>query len=179
MPKYGRQLPELELWGDTQRPVAPAGPPPGNLAYRSPDQPDGFPKVTASHTSRYDKVEMVNDGRIVFSPTPHNRWTSYESKSPTDWLEIDFGAVKGVGRIDLHIYDDRGGVQPPKSYVVQVWTGLDWQSVSNAQVTPAKPTGSVVNTVRFDRVTTSKLRVVFTHNGNSRSGLSEIEVWKE
>ncbi len=172
-------LTELELWGDAERPIVPAPAPKGNLAYRSPAKQDGFPKVSASHTSRYDKVEMVNDGRIVYGPTPHNRWTSYESKSPTDWLEVDFGEPQEIGRVDLHFYDDRGGVQSPTSYVIEHWTGSEWKKVSNAKSSPETPTGGVNNTVRFDRVTASKVRAVFTHKGNSRSGLTEIEVWKE
>jgi len=172
-------LTELELWGNAIRPIVPAPAPQGNLAYRSPAKQEGFPQVSASHTSRYDKVERVNDGRIVFSPTPNNRWISYESKSPTDWLEVDFGKAQEMGRVDMHIYDDRGGVQAPTSYVIEHWSGSEWKPVSNAKSTPETPTGGVINTVRFDRVTASKVRVVFTHKGNSRSGLTEIEVWKE
>lgn len=37
----------------------------------------------------------------------------------------------------------------------------------------------MINTVRFSRVTTTKLRVVFTHREKSRSGVTELEVWKE
>ena len=36
-----------------------------------------------------------------------------------------------------------------------------------------------VNTVTFPKQTASKCRVVFTHQGKSRSGVSEILVWKE
>ena len=41
------------------------------------------------------------------------------------------------------------------------------------------PVGSAVNTVTFPKQTASKCRVVFTHQGKSRSGVSEILVWKE
>src|SRR5262249_34014631 len=53
-------LTEFEAWGEATRPVAPAPPPAGNLAFN----PGGkaFPKVTASFTSRFDKVEHANDG---------------------------------------------------------------------------------------------------------------------
>lgn len=44
--------------------------------------------------------------------SPMNRWTSYESKSETDWLEIDFGREVEFRRMELAIYDDRGGVPP-------------------------------------------------------------------
>ena len=122
------------------------------------------------------KLEFANDGITNFLPNPNNRWTSYESKSLTDWLEIDFGKETDFRRVELAIYDDRGGVQAPTSYVIEHWTGSGWQPVSNAKSSPETPTGGVINTVRFDRATTSKVRAVFTHKGNSRSGLTEIEV---
>jgi hypothetical protein len=45
--------------------------------------------------------------------------------------------------------------------------------------TPAVPVGGMVNTVVFAPVTTTKVRVVFTHRGRARSGLTELTVWKE
>ena len=29
-----------------------------------------------------------------------NRWTSYESPNATDWLEVDFGREREVGRVE-------------------------------------------------------------------------------
>ncbi len=81
-----------------------------------------FPKARASHTSRYDKVASANDGIVHFGATPNNRWTSYESSDKTDWLEIDFGQPTRFSRIELALYDDRGGVQPPQSFEIEVWT---------------------------------------------------------
>lgn len=172
-------LTELELWGDAKLPIDPAAAPPGNLAFRSPTQKEGFPKVTASHTSRYDKVEMANDGRTVFTPSPHNRWTAYESKSPTDWLEIEFARETEFRRVELAIYDDRGGVQPPTSYTIEFWTGSDWQAVANLKRSPEQPIGSQWNQARFDPVKSNKVRIVFTHKGQSRSGVSEVMVWND
>ena len=54
-----------------------------------------------------------------FLPSPLNRWTSYESPNESDWLEIDFGAEKTFSRVELAIYDDRGGVQAPARYDVE------------------------------------------------------------
>jgi hypothetical protein len=33
--------------------------------------------------------------------------------------------------------------------------------------------------VRFDQVTAKKWRVVFVNKGKARSGLTELELWKE
>jgi hypothetical protein len=170
-------LTEFEVWGPATLPVTPVAPPTGNLAFNPGGHP--FPKARASHTSRFDRVEMVNDGKMIFTPSPHNRWTSYESTNASDWLEIDFGADKEVGRIELAIFDDRGGVQAPASYTVQFWDGNAWQEARNQTKSPEKPAGGQINEVRFSPVKTSKVRILFTHRGRARSGLTEIFVWRE
>lgn len=170
-------LTEFEAWGDANGPVAEAPMPAGNLAYNPGDKK--FPRVTASFTSRFDKVQMANDSVISFNPTPHNRWTCFESPNTSDWLEVDLGEKKRVGRVELHIYDDRGGVQAPAGYIVQFWDGTAWLDALNQKKNPTEPAGGIVNTVTFTPVGTNKLRVVCTHQGKSRSGLSEIEVWEK
>jgi hypothetical protein len=170
-------LTEFEVWGDAALPVAPAPPPEGNLALNPGDR--RFPRASASFTSRFDKVEMANDGKTSFAASPHNRWTSFGSPNATDWLEIDFGEEKEVGRVELAIYDDRGGVQAPTAYNVQYWDGSAWSDAAAQKKVPESPVGSQWNEVRFRGVKTSKVRVVFTHDGKARSGVSEILIWKE
>ncbi|HSQ55957.1 MAG TPA: discoidin domain-containing protein, partial [Gemmata sp.] len=170
-------LTEFEAWGDAKLPIKPAPQPAGNLAYN----PGGkeFPKASASHTSRFDKVAMANDGKVSFLPNPHNRWTSYESPNEKDWLEVDFGEAKEFNRVELAIYDDRGGVQPPAKYEIEFWDAKEWKSVVGAKKSPEKPAGGEFNEARFDRVKARKVRVVFTHAGKARSGVSEVLVWND
>jgi hypothetical protein len=170
-------LTEFEIWGDAPRDYRPAPPPPGNLALNQSGR--GFPQATASFTSRFDRVEWVNDGKISYRPNPHNRWTSYESPNASDWLSIDFGVSKTISRIELHIYDDRGGVQPPMKFQVQYLQGETWVDVAEQQTTPPEPRGGTMNSVRFRPVTAPAVRIVFTHRGKSRTGLTELEVWPE
>ena len=170
-------LTELEVWGPAETPFAPAQPPAGNLAIKSKDRE--YPKVTASFTSRFDSVGAVHDGLSVFRPTPNNRWTSYESPNAEDWLELDFGERRQVGRLELHIYDDHGGVQAPSSYRIEYLADDLWREVESIARTPAAPTGGVVNTATFRPVSATKLRVVFRHRGAARTGLTEIEAWSE
>jgi hypothetical protein len=171
-------LSEFEAWGDADLPLAPVPMPEGNLAYNPTGK--GFPKATASHTDRFGANPMAAlDGKISFRPSPFNRWTSYESPNATDWLEIDFGAEKQVGRIELGIYDDHGGVQAPARYDVQFWDGKEWKEVSGAKKTPAEPIGGQFNEVRFDAAKTTKVRLVFTNRGKARSGVTEVLVWAE
>jgi hypothetical protein len=170
-------LTEFEAWGDATLPVEPAPPPIGNLAYNPGDKP--FPKASASYTSRFDRVEMANDGKTSFSPNPHSRWTCFESPNEADWLQIDFGVEKEVGRVELAIYDDNGGVKAPAGYNVQFWDGDKWRDAAGQKKTPEQPAGGQYNEVVFQKVKTSRVRVVFVHQEKARSGVSEILVWSE
>ena len=170
-------LTEFEAWGPGTAPYVPAPPPAGNIAYNPDGQ--GFPKVSASHSDRFGgEPRRAIDGKIVFAPTPMNRWTCYESKTDSDWLELEFAEEVEASSAVLHIYDDRGGVQAPKDYHLESWTGSGWQTVPGQIKDPATPTGNMANTVSFPKISFNKLRVVFTHAGAARSGVTELEVWK-
>jgi hypothetical protein len=169
---------EFEVWGDTKLPLPEPPHPAGNIAYNPGDRP--FPKASASYADRFGgKPALAIDGKTNFLPSPTNRWTSYESPNETDWLEVDFGEEKSFNRVELAIYDDRGGVQPPTQYEVEFWDGKAWNPVTGIKKSPEQPTGSQFNAAQFDRARANKVRVVFTHAGKARSGVSEFFVWSE
>ena len=171
-------LSEIEAWGALVGAFQMAPPPVGNFALNM--RGEGFPKATASFHDVFGGVpRLANDGRTVYRPNPVNRWTSYGSTNAKDWLEVDFGEPRELGRVELCLYDDRGGVQPPASYTVETWTGSEWREVPGQVKTPSRPVGSAINTVTFPKQTTKKFRVVFTHKDKSRSGLTELQAWKE
>jgi hypothetical protein len=171
-------LTEIEAWGVATGPIQPAPLPAGNLAYNPGDKQ--FPKATASFLDRFGgKPDLAIDGKTNFQPNPVNRWTSYESPNATDWLAVDFGAEQRFSRLELAIYDDRGGVQAPARYDVQFWDGKEWQDVIGAMKLPEKPAGGQFNEVRFTPVKASKVRVVFTHARKARSGITELLVWEQ
>jgi hypothetical protein len=173
-------LTELEAWGPGEYPYVPAPPPAGNLAFNP--KPEGFPKASASFSDRFGGVpESAIDGKIIHAATPTNRWTSYGSPNATDWLEVDLGQPAKLGRVILHIYNDGGGVRAPRDYKVETWDGSAWKEVEEISRDPSKPTGGMANEASFKPVQASKVRVVFTHigEGDTRTGLTEIEVWEE
>jgi hypothetical protein len=173
-------LSEIEVWGAAVLPIPPAPAPEGNLAFN----PGGegapeYPKASASHTSRYDRVERAIDGIVSYQTNPNNRWTAYESPNVTDWLAIDFGEPKTFSRLELALFDDRGGVQAPERFHVEILTEGGWKPVENEVHAPEQPLGNALNEARFKAVTARQMRVVFTHRGAARSGASEIFVWEE
>jgi hypothetical protein len=174
---YRSGLSEIEVWGDSHLPIEPVSPPTGNLAWNSGTA--DFPRATASHHDRFGGVpENAIDGKTNFLPMPMNRWTSYESQADSDWLEIDFGKETEFRRVELAIYDDRGGVQSPANFEIEHWDGTRWQPLVT-QKSPAKPIGSQWNSARFPPVVSRKLRIVFTNAGKARSGVSEVMVWND
>jgi hypothetical protein len=180
IPKVGRRvgLTEIEAWGQGATPYRVAPPPSGNIAYR----PEGaeFPRATASHSDRFGgTAEKSNDGKTVFVPNPVNRWTSYESPDNTDWLQIQFEKPTRFSRVELAIYDDRGGVQAPKSYAIEVWVDSEWQRVRDEVHQPVEPRGSQWNEARFEPVTSDRLRIVFEHKLPAKSGVTEVMVWPD
>ena len=171
-------LTEIEAWGSGELPFTPAPPPAGNLAFNPGD--NEFPKAAASFSDRFGGKPMsAIDGKIIYLPTPMNRWTSYESPNAIDWLDIDFGKTVSVGRVELHVYDDRGGVQAPIEIKLQKFEVDHWQDIADQQATPDKPTGGARNTIRFPKLTTAKIRILFTNRAAARSGVTEVEVWQE
>lgn len=174
----GTGLTELQMWGNGSAPYQTPPPPAGNLAANT-SRAD-FPKATASFHDQFGGVpKSAIDGKIIFRPTPTNRWTSYGSPNDTDWLEVDFGKVQNFSRAELHIYDDHGGVQAPGDYTIQYQSGERWIDVKRLKKSPEKPLGSAKNTAIFDKASAQKIRILFTHAGQARSGLTEFEVWEK
>jgi len=178
VPGKASGLSEIEAWGDGKRPYVAPPPKAGNLAYN--DGRSEFPKANSSFHDVFGGVpKNAHDGRFNFKPNPVNRWTSYGSPTPTDWLAFDFGKVVDVSRVEVHLYDDHGGVQAPKRFWIEVEKDGQWVAVANEKHAPVAPLGSAQNTVTFDRVTVGKLRVLFENKDQAKSGVTEVEVWKE
>jgi len=169
-------LTEIEAWGPGELPYKSPRPPAGNLAFSR--AADSFPRATASHSDIYGGTpEKSIDGKINYQSNPVNRWTSYGSTNAIDWLMVDLGTEQSIGRVELLLYDDGGGVQSPRSIAIEYWDGADWQPVVDPVAEPSQPRGGMANRIRFAPVNTSKVRAVFTHDGGARSGVTEFEIW--
>jgi uncharacterized repeat protein (TIGR02543 family) len=149
---------------------------PVNLAYNPNYQTQtGYPQAAASYTCGCDSPWTLVNGIRSYSDNPRDRWTNYGSPNPSDWVAIDFGAATAFNRVDIYIFNDHGGVQPPASYTVQYWNGSGWLDVSQPVYSPAAPSEEL-NTASFDMVTSDQVRVVFT-KGSAYVGVVELEVF--
>ncbi|MDF2713947.1 MAG: discoidin protein [Paenibacillus sp.] len=136
----------------------------------------GHPAVTASYTCGCDSTWSTVNGIYSYTDNPRDRWTNYGSPNTNDWLALNFGSAKPFNQVKLYIFDDKGGVQPPASYMIQYWNGGEWANVTNQTQTPATPE-AFLNTAIFDTVTSDRLRILFTNRNGAYTGLVELEVF--
>jgi beta-galactosidase len=134
-----------------------------------------YPKASASFTNPSDPEHFLNDGTISYTGTPKNRWTNWSSTSrPSDWVQIDFGQTKTINQVNMYVFID-GGAAPPTSMNVQVWDGTNWVDVTHVTKAPTIPTDKK-NTITFDPVSTSKVRVNMNSVAGMCLGITEMEV---
>ena len=157
------------------RPPAPLPAPMQNLAVNN--GRGAFPVVTASYSAPEHPPTYLIDGNYWYHQSPPNRWTAQGSGNAQDTLVLDFGVPRPVETVKLYILDDGGEVTPPARYQLQWWRNDEWADVDAQRRTPDKPEGRRANIVEFDRIVTSRLRLVLTHSPGASSGLSELEAW--
>lgn len=129
--------------------------------------------ASASFTYRSDKVEHP----LVAPFRPEKRWTAWSSGRREDWYAVDFGGPRALRGVKLWFYDDTGtgGCRPPQEFHVERWENDQWLPVENPQRSPRVPRPDE-NTLRFDPITTARLRVVFRHAGTDHyTGLYGFE----
>lgn len=168
-------LTEIEAWSRGAPDSAEHLAAPRDLAYNATGS--GYPKISASFTSQYDKLTDATDARVEFTRYSRNRWTSFGSKNASDWLAVDFGAPERVETVDLYLWGDDGGVKAPRAIAVQYWNGARWSDASVVSRTPGRPETWALNRIRVRPVRTDKLRVVFTHARPAATGVTELMVW--
>jgi hypothetical protein len=169
-------LSELEAWSADELPLAPATAEVTNLAWN----PGGrdTPRVKASFTGPDDRVEQAVDGRIAFTRYSRNRWTAFGSPHAEDWLEVELARPAAVSRMELYLYADGRGVAAPTSFRIEAWVDGGWVEARERSRSPRRPTPWAVNTVLIEPMTTSRVRVLFSHDGANRSGLTELRIFE-
>ena len=159
---------EIEVWGqpvnDYKLPPNPIGA--NNLAHRS------VAIFTKSYQSKFDDSTAINNGFL----DPNRRWTAFNSTNTSDWVQFSFKEVKTVSKVYLYVYNDNGGVKPPKSYKIEYWNGSEWKEVVSVNKLPKTPIADL-NICSFDPVQTDKVRITMEHfSAKSFSGLYEVEI---
>jgi hypothetical protein len=170
-------LTEFEAWAHATPPFPAPTAEPENLAIRIPGR--DFPRITASFATAEDPVEQAADGIVAYTRYSRNRWSARGTPNDSDWLAVDFGVRRRVGRVELHFVADGRGLAPPRRCSVEYWDGGGWMPARERRRVPAQPQGSAVNTVWIEPVETTRVRVVLEHARPAATGVTEFMIWGE
>jgi len=135
----------------------------------------GFPKPTASINSEPDSLYQAIDGRIWYFPEITNRWSTYGSSSASDWYALDFGKVRSVSSAKLYFFEDDKIFGKPDDYSIEYWDGREWQKVNEKSRIPVLPVGNTVNTINFDKVSTTGVKFIF-RNKSMKLAVAMVEI---
>ena len=135
-------------------------------------------KVSASHVWQTDSIDAVNDLVVPRRSGDHSipRHTWWDKRGTQEWLQYDFARQQTVGSVQVYWFDDtgQGHCRVPQSWRVLYLSGDKWQ--------PVKERGTYTtsldtfNTVEFDPVTTTGLRLDVQLQSDFSSGVLEWRV---
>ncbi|MEV6302566.1 DUF6055 domain-containing protein [Actinoplanes sp. NPDC051861] len=136
----------------------------------------GTATASASYTSSWESIAAINDGLEPSSSndTVNPRWGTWPN-SGQQWAELTWPSNVTLGRAQVYIFDDNGGVRLPSSWKLQYWTGSAYADV--AASSGYSVNANAYNSVSFTPVSTSRLRVLMQSNGTSSVGLLEVRAF--
>jgi hypothetical protein len=137
----------------------------------------GYPVPSASINSIPDSsMYQAVDGRIWYFPEITNRWTTQGSTSQNDWYAIDFGKPYELSSVKLYLFADDKTFTVPDAVTIDYQNGNTWSPVKREEQSAGKFTANTVNTIAFDKITTNKIRINFSHT-KMHVAVSEIECY--
>lgn len=136
-----------------------------------------YPRAISSFPGVGDNMYLkVNDGQYWYYSSTTNRWSSLYSPNKKDWIGIDFGGDRPIHTVKVYFLED-SAIKVPLSYQLEHYNGKIWTAIPGQRKHLAKPMANKSNTISFNEINTSKIRVVATSQAGAAVGVSEIEAW--
>ncbi len=139
-----------------------------------------FAAVTASHTFENDTTHALRQPHSPESSadTSIRRWTSWPERGTPQWVEIDLGASRRLTAVGAYFYDDKGGVQVPGSWHIEVPDGDRWKTLKIYNTDQFSTLPDSYNTVHPAEATiTRRLRLVMTpQHDDTCVGLLSVDI---
>lgn len=152
-------------------------------------------KVTASYTASWNSLLSIKNGTVgyglVGGGTPQlgnsETWGSWSSTRPaTQWLQYDWSQAYDINKVTVYFWANNAAlsgagndVAIPAGWTVQYWdaTSLAWVEVILAQGQSYPLNISDPNTIQFNTVNTTKLRLNMNaqSNGSTYAALGVTE----
>jgi hypothetical protein len=137
----------------------------------------GYPVPSASINSFPDtSLFQAIDGRKWFFSEITNRWTTEGSSMPADWYGLDFGKPQSVSMVRIYLMADNKKFGVPDSVSISYNNGTQWLPVKLTVEKSAPLAGNTTNTIVFDKVQATGIRLSFKHP-KSQVALSELECY--
>jgi hypothetical protein len=138
-----------------------------------------FPKAIASFPGIRHPVQKLNDGQYWYLTPTTNQWSNIYSEEAQDWAGIDFGTEREIQSINIYFVEDDDKIRTPISYTLEYWDGKVWKEIPKQKRQYKTPLARKGNAITFNKLTTSKIRVLLFPQNNFNVGISEIETWGE
>jgi hypothetical protein len=134
-----------------------------------------YPMGSASSNTDPENIHDAIDGRVWFFPELPNGWSS--APSPAEqWYAIDLGKPTDLARAELAFFADGKGFAAPRRYRIQAWVDGVWRDIA----TPAgQPLANGVTLLGWPRLTTDKVRLLFTQAPGKAVRLAEFKLFGE
>ena len=120
-------------------------------------------------------IEAMNDGLTPADSLPRRprgrRW-----RQTPQWVQYEWARPITTGKISLYFWDYYGVIPLPDSYHILYWDGNEFVPVINASGTT--PENNTFNTVTFNEVETSKLRIGVDSAYSLMANVLEWEVYQ-
>lgn len=134
-----------------------------------------FPAIRTSVNNSPELLNMLNDGRIWFFPEVDNRWISLASPNVSDWIEVEFDAMKEFSQIHFYPYIDNKTYLMPEAVSITYLANGIWKDAEFKEIPVLTP--NTRNIVRIVPVKAKQIRVHFKHIVK-QIAISEIEIYK-
>jgi hypothetical protein len=92
------------------------------------DNAKQFRSAVATHTFELDRTAAMIDGRLPKSSFDKSipRWTSWPKRGKPQSIVYELAAPIELRSAEVYWYDDRGGVQVPERWELEVWKDGAW-----------------------------------------------------
>ncbi|HUO09707.1 MAG TPA: beta-L-arabinofuranosidase domain-containing protein [Phycisphaerae bacterium] len=130
----------------------------------------------ASFVSGHESLAAINDGYEPRSSADHRHgaygnWPQHGTK----WVEYDWNKAISTNGVDVYWWDDHQGVRLPVAGRVLYWDGNAFVPVKAGSALGVAP--DQYNSLKFDEVTTTRLRLEIDAQEGQSSGIIEWKVY--
>jgi hypothetical protein len=152
---------------------------PRSVNYAVNNRNEFYPRAIASFPGISHPAEKLNDGQFWYLTPTTNQWSNIYSEEDQDWAGIDFGTERKIDRIIIYFVEDDDQIRAPRNYTPEYWDGKGWKEIPGQTRQYKSPRARKGNSISFEELATSKIRVLLYPEKGFNVGISEIETWGE